>query len=342
MGLFDRVERTLDRVINGAFARAFKAEVQPVEIAAAMRRAMDDRAAVVGKGRTIVPNAFTIELDPHDHDRLTQYEDVLVDELVASVEEYAESQHYQPGGPLQVDFVVKDDLDTGVFRVRPSTTSTPARRRRGPAAPSPAASRAERRARRDAQEEAAAADELPRRHSPHPPEATSQPEGEIAVAGRAASAAAGATAGVAAARERALRQDMDGWPVDDDVDGADPDDAPTSTMTPAAAEPPPPLVDPSHRPWLEIDGDTYPLLGAITVLGRDETADITLSDAGISRRHCEIRVTHDGPHLVIGLRDLGSTNGTFVNGERVDTTRLSDGDRVTIGRVTFDLRTKGR
>ena len=56
MGLFDRVERKLDRVINGAFARAFKAEVQPVEIAAAMRRAMDERAAVVGKGRTMVPN----------------------------------------------------------------------------------------------------------------------------------------------------------------------------------------------------------------------------------------------------------------------------------------------
>ena len=80
MGIFDRVERKLDRVINGAFARAFKAEVQPVEIAAAMRRAMDERAAVVGKGRTLVPNVFSIELDPSDFDRLTQYEDVRSEE----------------------------------------------------------------------------------------------------------------------------------------------------------------------------------------------------------------------------------------------------------------------
>ena len=47
MGLFDRVERRLERAVNGAFARAFKSEVQPVEIASAIRRAMDDRAAVL-------------------------------------------------------------------------------------------------------------------------------------------------------------------------------------------------------------------------------------------------------------------------------------------------------
>ena len=68
MGLFDRVERRLERAVNGAFARAFKAEVQPVEIASAMRRAMDDRAAVVGHGRTIVPNLFTVELGPTDYE----------------------------------------------------------------------------------------------------------------------------------------------------------------------------------------------------------------------------------------------------------------------------------
>ncbi|MGN6300169.1 MAG: FhaA domain-containing protein, partial [Angustibacter sp.] len=47
MGLFDRVEHRLERAVNGVFARAFKSEVQPVEIASAIRRAMDDRAAIV-------------------------------------------------------------------------------------------------------------------------------------------------------------------------------------------------------------------------------------------------------------------------------------------------------
>ncbi len=69
MGLFDRVEQRLERAVNGAFARAFKSEVQPVEIASAIRRAMDDRAAVLGQGRTIVPNLFTVELSDTDYDR---------------------------------------------------------------------------------------------------------------------------------------------------------------------------------------------------------------------------------------------------------------------------------
>ena len=76
------------------------------------------------------------------------------------------------------------------------------------------------------------------------------------------------------------------------------------------------------------------------MLGRDSAADITLDDPGVSRRHAEIRVTHDGPHLVMGLRDLGSTNGTYVNGERIASQRLSDGDRVTVGRVSFIVRTR--
>lgn len=105
---------------------------------------------------------------------------------------------------------------------------------------------------------------------------------------------------------------------------------------------PPPLPDPANRPWLELDGDTYPLLAAITVLGRDSGADITLDDPGVSRRHAELRVTHDGPHLVVGLRDLGSTNGTYVNGERIASHRLGDGDRVTVGRVSFIVRTRRR
>ena len=102
MGLFDRVERRLERAVNGAFARAFKSEVQPVEIASAIRRAMDDRAAVLGAGRTIVPNLFTVELSDTDYDRLGGYDEELENELIAAAQEHAESQRYQPGGPIQV------------------------------------------------------------------------------------------------------------------------------------------------------------------------------------------------------------------------------------------------
>jgi len=75
-------------------------------------------------------------------------------------------------------------------------------------------------------------------------------------------------------------------------------------------------------------------MGAINVIGREDDSDIIFDDPGISRRHSEIRVTTDGPRLRATVRDLGSTHGTFVNGERVSSQRLEDGDRITIGRTT--------
>src|SRR6476469_669863 len=125
MGLFDRVEQRLERAVNGVFARAFKSEVQPVEIASAIRRAMDDRAAIIGQGRTIVPNLFTVELSETDFERLSGYDQELEIELIAAAQEHAESQRYQPGGPLQVSFASANDLETGVFRLRTSTARRP-------------------------------------------------------------------------------------------------------------------------------------------------------------------------------------------------------------------------
>ncbi|MFZ1287203.1 MAG: FHA domain-containing protein, partial [Candidatus Phosphoribacter sp.] len=103
---------------------------------------------------------------------------------------------------------------------------------------------------------------------------------------------------------------------------------------PAPAEPAlPSRIHPKDRPWLDIDGERYPLLGSLTVIGRDPSADVIIDDPGISRRHSEVRVTVDGPHLVSSIRDLASTNGTFVNGERITGSRLRDGDQLTVGRT---------
>lgn len=262
MGVFDRVERGLERAVHGAFAKAFKGEVQPVEIASAIRRAMDDRAAMIGHGRTFVPNLFSIELAPADYERLTGFSDMLTDELVASAQEHVESQRYQPGGPIEVSFRSKEDLETGVFRVRPSTAKK--------AAAAPAVGRA----------------------AP----SASGPEGPAPVPA--------AQHQPAAQTRQSDRQ--------------------------------------AQRPWLDVDGDYYPLLAAITVLGRDNSADVILDDPGISRQHTEIRVTSDGPHLIANIRDLGSTNGTFVNGERITSQRLTDGDRVNVGRTTLIFRAERR
>src|SRR5690606_13641097 len=58
VGVLDRFERGIDRVVNGAFARAFRSQVEPVELASALRREADNRAAVVSRGRTLTANAY--------------------------------------------------------------------------------------------------------------------------------------------------------------------------------------------------------------------------------------------------------------------------------------------
>lgn len=70
---------------------------------------------------------------------------------------------------------------------------------------------------------------------------------------------------------------------------------------------------------------------ACVILGRSRTCDLTLSGADASRRHAEILGTGHG----FVLRDLDSTNGTFVNGERIDKRVLRRGDRIEIGDSTI-------
>ncbi len=121
MGVLDRFEKGIERAVNGAFAKAFRSEVQPVEIASALRRECDEKAAIVARDRTIAPNAFVVELGPADHQRLGQWEEALGDELGAVVAEYARQQRYNLPGPVSVAFEQSEDLDTGLFRVRSRT-----------------------------------------------------------------------------------------------------------------------------------------------------------------------------------------------------------------------------
>lgn len=118
MGVLDRFERRLDRMVNGAFARAFKSEVQPIEIASALQRECDDKAALVSRGRTIVPNSFTVELGVRDHDRLAGYAEPLTDELAGMVREHVGEQGYAFVGPVSISLDRDEALETGVFRVR--------------------------------------------------------------------------------------------------------------------------------------------------------------------------------------------------------------------------------
>jgi Protein of unknown function (DUF3662)/FHA domain len=228
VGVMDRFEHRLDRLVNGAFARAFKSEVQPVEVAAALQRECDDRAAIVTRGRTMVPNDFTVELGQHDYDRLAIYEEPLSAELAAMVREHADEQRYQFVGPVAVKLALVDDLDTGIFRVLSQAVASGPRN--GHAEVAPAALRAS----------------------------------------------------------------------------------------------------------VVIGGSTLELTRQRTVLGRGVEADLRLDDPSVSRRHAEI-VLSDPPTIV----DLGSTNGTFMSGERITSGELYDGARIGLGSLTLIFRYGG-
>jgi pSer/pThr/pTyr-binding forkhead associated (FHA) protein len=72
----------------------------------------------------------------------------------------------------------------------------------------------------------------------------------------------------------------------------------------------------------------------VTRIGRSPGNDTLVSDLGVSKQHAELRRTPDGRY---SITDLGSHNGTYVNGTRVSRRQLEEGDIVAIGSVTFRL-----
>ncbi len=81
-------------------------------------------------------------------------------------------------------------------------------------------------------------------------------------------------------------------------------------------------------------GERYELAGELTVIGRRETCDICLADAGISRKHAVI--TSFGNHFVI--IDQASSNGTYVNGIRVTRQVLETGDVILLGNTSLTFK----
>jgi hypothetical protein len=120
---------------------------------------------------------------------------------------------------------------------------------------------------------------------------------------------------------------------------------PEPPLPPAPVEPPPsaaatmvytppPEPEREETATLEWNGSRYEIGNRVTVLGRSSECDITLADTNVSRRHAEIRRIGDGYSLV----DLGSTNGTEVNGQRIQETALMSGDVISVGttEITFE------
>jgi pSer/pThr/pTyr-binding forkhead associated (FHA) protein len=118
VGALQNFERRLEQAISGAFAKAFRSAVQPVEIAAALQRECNNNAQILSRNRRMVPNLFHVELSESDLARLSAYDSAMVAELKDQLQEHADNQGYVFPGPIRIDLEAADDLTTGRFRVR--------------------------------------------------------------------------------------------------------------------------------------------------------------------------------------------------------------------------------
>ena len=302
MGVLQRFERKLEGFVGVAFARVFKGKVHPAEIAKALEREATEQKEVVGEGRVMVPNRYVVRLGPVDYEYLVEWEAELSATMAEMVQEHIEAEGWSTFGRILVSLARDGDLRTGIFHVdsRVDADSAPARSA-PPRAPAPGGPR------QDAGVAAPARRGRPAGLPPVPlPSPTAMPH-------------AAPMPPAAAPRNSADRGT--GLPS---VPGG-----------PAAAPPQPQYAVPMSYA-LVVDGPNsrHELREGSNIIGRGTEASIRLPDTGVSRRHVDVQLANGRASVV----DLGSTNGTIVNGRRVPHIVLSEGDVIRIGHSVLVYR----
>lgn len=137
MGILDNVERGLEKMVRGAFSTGSRSQVQPVEIASALRRELDHKSLTLSEGRTLAPNVFTARLSDPDFALAQEWGATLAEELCDVVIKHANSQNYTLQGAVRVSFTRDSDLKPGIFEIDSATEKQPTQQRRSaPSAPS--------------------------------------------------------------------------------------------------------------------------------------------------------------------------------------------------------------
>ncbi len=296
MSILSDFEDSVARAVEGVFAGVFRSRVQPAELAKALGKEMD-RRRVVGVGKVYAPNLFTVVISPADEQRLGSFTETLAAELATYLMGYAREKGYSLDDRPFVRFRVHDALKLGRFEAIGELVS--------------------------AAELAEAAEEAGFYLPPPGP----------GPAGHAGAAPAVAPPSPAAAPPAGVRT-----PAGRPRPGPGVTLPPSAIPAVAAAEAQEagnaaaPLGEPRTIRALStvtvtgVDHDVV-LSGDRMVVGRSNSAAIRLPDANVSREHAAF-VDEAGSWIIT---DLGSTNGTFVNGEPVQRMRLRNGDVITVG-----------
>src|ERR1700712_5282948 len=110
-------ERRLEHMVEGTFARIFRSGLRPVELGRRLVREMDDNRSVDVRGRTLVPNHFSVELSEVDFEQFAEVSDSLERELAEAAREHARDETYVFMGPVSVHLEQADKLHAGSFQI---------------------------------------------------------------------------------------------------------------------------------------------------------------------------------------------------------------------------------
>lgn len=116
MSVLRSIESKIESLFEGVFGRAFRSNVQPVELARKLVKEMDDHRSV-SVSRVYVPNEYTIYLAAADREQFSDYEDQLREELQDYLAEHARRERYVLLTEPRVKLDTDDDLDVGVFGI---------------------------------------------------------------------------------------------------------------------------------------------------------------------------------------------------------------------------------
>jgi Protein of unknown function (DUF3662)/FHA domain len=152
-----QIEQKIESLFEGAFGRAFRRNVQPVELARKLAKEMDDYK-MVSVSQIYAPNEYVVYLSPGDRDQFESYEPALVKELEQYLTEHSRREGYVLLSKPQITFQTDEDLEVGLFGIANRMIQREAAEREAEAEPEPGATRIYRAA--PAETEAASAEEL--------------------------------------------------------------------------------------------------------------------------------------------------------------------------------------
>ena len=379
MGRAERFERRLEGIVGDTFARVFGGNVVAEEVSLALAREAEVAVRPLAGGRRLAPNSYAVMLSPTDHERMAGDAQRVTESLTARVEQLVADQGWDTYGDVVVSLERSEALHTGQFRTssivdpdasrampRPRNAKEPSMSQQ-PGHPEDNGQYGYDRAPRGYGQQTYAEDPA-QRDQPGPDQGYAQPGPDQGYAQPGHEQGYGQQQGGGYPQQPGYDQQAgyggqqgydQGYPQQPGYGGQQgydqgypqqPGYGGRQGYDQGYAQP---GYDQGYGQQgydqgyaqqasasLTIDDGSnrsFELHSGTTVIGRGQDSDFRLPDTGVSRRHLEI--SWNGQEAT--LTDLGSTNGTTVNGNPVQTWQLTDGDVIRVGHSTLIFRDAG-